>query len=116
MSIRIAAKVRGLGQHYADGLEMMSIDVKKTEADGLPFRDGTRIPVTLVLDGESYRAGIRTTPRMPTVWISPDLVDSHGERTKLARVLVSNGIHKNQAVQLDVRGEVIRVVVGPPAA
>ena len=109
MEIRVAAKVRGLGHHYSDGLEMLSVDVKKVEADGLPYRDGTRIPITLQLGRESYRAGIRTTARMSTVWISPDLVDSSGERPKLARVLARHGLQKNQPVFLYVDDPVVRL-------
>jgi hypothetical protein len=109
MAIRVAAKVRGLGQHYSDGLEMLSVDVKKVEADGLRYRDGARIPITLQLGRESYQAGVRTTSRMSTVWISPDLVDSSGERTKLARVLARHGLLKNQPVFLYVDDAVVRL-------
>jgi hypothetical protein len=109
MSIRVAAKVRGLGQHYSDGREILSVDVKKVEADGLPYRDGARIPITLQLGREAYKAGIRTTLRMSTVWISPDLVDSSGERTKLARVLARHGMQKNQPVFLYVEDATVRL-------
>jgi hypothetical protein len=109
MAIRVNAKVRGLGQRYRDGLEMMSVDVNKAEAEGLPFAEGRRVPITLLIGGEAYAAGMRTTPRMTLVWISPDLVGPGEERTKLARVLDRNGFQKNQAVFLYVDGDRIRL-------
>ena len=112
MAVRVVAKVRGLGHRYRDGLEMMSVDAKKVEAEGLPFRERVRVPITLVIGGEAYTAGLRTTPRMPAVWISPDLVRQSGERTKLARVLDRNGFQKNQTVFLYVEGDRVRLEPG----
>ena len=109
MSTRISAKVRGLGHRYADGLEHLSVDVKKTEAMGLPFQDGVRVPIDLQIGNESYRAGLRTTRRMPTVWVSPNLIDSRGEKTTLARVLNAHRLQKNQAVMLDVEDSTVRL-------
>jgi hypothetical protein len=89
MPIRISAIVRGLGRNYADGLEMLSVDVKKEEAAGLPFADGRRTQINLSVGREQYTAGLRTTSRMPTVWLSPNLTDSRGKKTTLAKVLTA---------------------------
>jgi hypothetical protein len=105
MPIRISAIVRGLGQNYADGLEMLSVDVKKEGAAGLPFADGRRTQINLLVGTERYTAGLRTTSRMPTVWISPNLMDSRGKRTSLAKVLTAMGVKKNDLVTLEVQEE-----------
>jgi hypothetical protein len=109
MPIRISAIVRGLGKNYADGIEMLSVDVRKEEAAGLPFADGRRTQINLSVGKERYTAGLRTTSRMPTVWISPNLIDSRGKMTTLAKVLAANGIVKNDSVTLEVQEEYIRL-------
>jgi hypothetical protein len=113
MPASIIAKVRGLGQHYADGLEMLSVDVKKPDAVGLSLKDGLRTPINLLLGADSYQAGLRTTARMPTVWISPDLIDGRGERTTLARLLTAHGFRKNQTVLLVLEEDGIRLMPAP---
>lgn len=102
--MRVKAVIRGLGHRYADGLEQLSVDVQKREANGLPYQDGVRFPIQIVVAGTIYEGGFRTTGRMPTVWISPDLRNHDGTRISLARVLNDAGFHKNQAVTLNVTG------------
>jgi hypothetical protein len=102
--------IRGLSQHYADGLERMEIQIDKRRAAPLPFQDNLRIPIRLHVGSEQYQAGIRATPKLSVVWVSPDLRDSHGRKISLARVLTSNGFEKNQRVSLEVEGGVVTLV------
>ncbi len=99
--------VRGLSQFYADGLERMEIMVDKRHAAPLPYQDNLRIPITLKIGHEQYKAGLRTTPKMSVVWVSPDLRDENGNKISLAHVLTNNGFSKNQKVYLEVDGHFV---------
>ena len=69
-----------------------------------------RIPITLKVGPQQYEAGLRTTPNMPVVWISPDLRNIHGRKVSLARVLTDNGFKKNQRIFLEVNVPVVSVL------
>jgi hypothetical protein len=99
--------VRGLSRFYVDGLELMEIAIHRHNAAPLPYQDNLRIPITLQVGTEYYEAGLRATPNMPVVWISPDLRDNHGNKVSLARVLTNNGFTRNQRVHLEVDGHVV---------
>jgi len=102
--------VRGLSQFYADNLERVEILIDKRHAAPLPYKDNTRIPITLRVGNEQYDAGIRSTPKLPVVWISPDLRDNKGKKVSLAHVVMSNGFTKNQRIYLDVDGSIVSVL------
>jgi hypothetical protein len=102
--------IRGLSQFYVDGLEHMEIAIDRRNAAPLPYRDNLRIPITLKVGSQQYEAGLRTTPNMPVVWISPDLRNNHGEKVSLARVLTDNGFTKNQRIYLEVNGPVVSLL------
>jgi len=102
--------IRGLSQFYADGLERMEISIDKHNAAPLPYQHNLRIPITLHVGTQQYEAGLRSTPNMPVVWVSPDLRDNHGNKVSLARVLINNGFRKNQRVYLEVNGRVVTVL------
>jgi hypothetical protein len=99
--------IRGLSQFYVDGLERMEIAIDRRNAAPLPYQDNLRIPIKLQVATEQYEAGLRATPNMPVVWISPDLIDNHGNKVILARVLTNNGFTRNQRVHLEVNGHVV---------
>jgi len=99
--------IRGLSQFYVDGLERMAIAIDRRNAAPLPYQDNLRIPIILQVSTEQYEAGLRATPNMPVVWISPDLRDNHGNKVRLARVLTNNGFTRNQKVHLEVNGHVV---------
>jgi hypothetical protein len=99
--------LRGLSQFYADGLERMEICIDKRRAAPLPYRNNTRVPITLKVGKGQYEAGLRSTPKLPVVWISPDLRDSRGSKVSLARVMMNNGFTKNQRVFLEVDGSAV---------
>ena len=102
--------IRGLSQFYPDGLERMEIWIDKRHAAPLPYQENTRIPITLKIGNEQYDAGLRSTPKMPVVWISPDLRDSHGRKVSLARVIINNGFRKNQRIYLEVDDSVVSLL------
>ena len=103
------AHIRGLSQYYVDGLERMEIVIDKKTASPIPYQDRLRIPIKLKVGGQHYDAGIRTTPNMSVVWISPDLRDNQDKKISLARVLINNGFSKNQKVRIELEGNVITI-------
>lgn len=107
--MKIRGKVRALGDVYADGFERLEIHVKKDESQGLPHQEGQRVLITLVINGQSYEAGLRSTSDCPYVWVSPDLIDANGQATKLAHVLHQAGMQKNQEVELEASNNQIAV-------
>ena len=102
-------KVRGLGLHYRDGTERMEIWISKKEAADLPHEEGLRIPISLIIGCKTYMAGIRTTARASVVTICPNLEDEIGEKVRLIDVLADAKIYKNQAVELVVEGNIVRL-------
>ena len=104
--------IRGLSQHYADGLERMEIWIDRNLANSLPNRDNQRISISLKIGETIYHAGIRSTPANVYVWICPDLINEFGKRVSLASVLANNGFLKNQTVKLDVVGKIVEIKPG----
>jgi hypothetical protein len=104
--MQIMAKVWGLGKRYKDGTEQLELAVYDEDWQALPIRLGERVPITLVVGGQRYKAGLRSTTRAGA-WISPDLLDNAKRPTKLAYVLPKSGYEKNQSVMLEVSGTVV---------
>lgn len=103
--------VTGLSQYYSDGVERQEIWVDKRLAAELPFIEGRRVSIRLIIGAHTYAAGIRATLRNSYVWISPDLYDDLGNKIRLADALRRAGIEKNQRVDLRVRGTQVLVCV-----
>lgn len=103
----VRGTVRGLATYYTDGTERLEIHIDKGVSQGLPTEEGQRVPITLVVGGRHYQAGLRSTADCNYVWISPDLTDVDGLDTKLAHVLSEAGFVKNQQVELEVSGRVV---------
>jgi hypothetical protein len=93
--MKVRGKVRALGNTYVDGLERLEIHVKKDEGQELPNQDGQRVPITLVIEGQSYRAGLRSTSECSYIWVSPNLIDENNQEVKLAHILHEVGVQKN---------------------
>ena len=98
-----------MSQSYADGRERLEIHVPKERAGKLPHHDGQRITITLLVGGNTYRAGIRATRDNTYVWICPDLSDQTEKKTNLATVLSQNGFKNNQSVRLIVYDKLVEV-------
>jgi hypothetical protein len=105
----VAGKVAGLGNYYANGLERLEVWVNKEDARPLPYEEGERVGVELIIGSRHYRAGLRATRRNPYVWVCPNLEDEHGERTNLAEVFAQFGIARNEVVVLDVTESTIHL-------
>ena len=108
-NLMIEATVRGLGKFYKDGLEALEVHIPKRSCHGLPAQERRRVEISLQVCGHTYTAGMRVTPRNRYVWICPNLADSQGRRTTLARVFRSLGLGKNQRVTLDAHEHCIRL-------
>ena len=77
--------------YYGDSLPKLVITVKKSHWAALPFRDGERVPMPFIINGERFSAGIRSTQRSATVMISPDLNDADCNPVRLADLLFNLG-------------------------
>ncbi len=110
---KVIGKVRGLGQLYANGLERQEVHVPKEEAESLPYREGARVEIDLLLGDYIYKAGLRATKIKPYIWICPDLLDRRDRRVSLAEALAENGFKKNQPVRLRFTNASIRLEPTP---
>ena len=106
--------VRGDSSRHADGRERRYIMVRKKEAKGFPWREGTRVPVDLEVNGKTYSAGVRSTRSQPVVYIAADLRGPTGEGITLAAVLEGAGVQKRQQVTIEATGTHLRLIPGPP--
>lgn len=89
--------------YYRDCLPKLVITVKKNQW-ALPFREGERVSMPLVINGERFTAGIRSTPRSAIVMISPDLDDVDSNPVRLADLLFSQGwTGKQTRIELNVQ-------------
>ena len=104
MTTIIKGTIHGLGKRYADGTEPMEIWVPSDRANGLPYSNGQRVPVSLKISGDFYHAGLRATVKNAYVWISPDVINGAGLPEKLAHVLARAGFKKNDKVFLCIEG------------
>ena len=87
--------------YYRDSLPKLVITVKKSDSSALPFRDGERVPMPFIINGECYTAGIRSTNRSATVMISPDLNDADCNSVRLTDLLYNLGWNgKNSRIEL----------------
>lgn len=105
----VNAAIRGLGNQYADGTERIEIHVSTDRATGLPYKCGTRVPIVLHIDGESYQAGLRATANNDYVWICPNVYAKNGAPKRLADVVAQAGFKKNDRILLEVTGADIRM-------
>jgi hypothetical protein len=105
----VFGNVRGLSNYYKDRVERQEIHVEKQEAQGLPITLGCRVLITLVINGERFAAGLRSTRRCKVVWICPNMTDSQGGAVRLADALEEAGFKKNQRVELVVAGNAVTV-------
>ena len=94
--------------YYRDSLPKLVITVKKSDSTALPFRDGERVPMPFIINGECYTAGIRSTNRSATVMISPDLNDADCNPVRLTDLLYNLGWGGKQSrIELSVQDGVI---------
>jgi len=90
--------------YYRDTLPKLVITVKKNDSHAIPFRNGERVAVPFVINGECFTAGIRTTDRSATVMISPDLNDAECFPVRLTDLLYGLGWDEKKS-RLELRIE-----------
>jgi hypothetical protein len=94
--------------YYRDSLPKLVITVKKSDSTALPFRDGERVTMPFIINGECFTAGIRSTNRSATVMISPDLNDSDCNPVRLTDLLCNLGRGERKSrIELRVEGGAI---------
>lgn len=94
--------------YYRDSLPKLVITVKKNDSMAIPFRNGERVPMPFIINGECFTAGIRSTNRSATVMISPDLNDSESNPVRLTDLLYNLGWNdKSSRVELRIENGVI---------
>lgn len=94
--------------YYRDTLPKLVITVKKTDSSVIPFRDGERVAMPFIINGECFTAGIRSTNRSATVMISPDLNDSESNPVRLTDLLYNLGWNdKSSRIELRIENGVI---------
>lgn len=103
----VLGKIAKVG-YYRDTLPLMIITIKKEDAGCFPYREGDRISVPFVIDGQLYIAGIRTTARSATIMICSDLMDKELNTVRLADLLLSQRRAGNVSVlELKVENGII---------
>ena len=100
----VKAHIRGTGHIYISGDESLEIWIQKSSAAELPFVVGQMVPITLVIDGASYEAGLRATENNDYVWISPKLRIADGTARRISDVARIHALKKNQTIDLTVSG------------
>lgn len=94
--------------YYRDSLPKLVITVKKNDSMAIPFRNGERVPMPFIINGECFTAGIRSTNRSATVMISPDLNDSESNPVRLTDLLYNLGWNdKSSRIELRIENGVI---------
>jgi len=98
-----------------DGLEGRVLYVRKEFMDALPkLAIGERIGITLKTPVGSFHAGLRAESSVSSrLYVCPDLTDSNGNGTSLARVLEDCHIGRGQDLEVTVQGgtwEITKVI------
>lgn len=110
MTSILEAKVGSLGDPYADGTPKLEITLPAARAVGQPFVRPERTEVTLRVAGTDYAGAVLANkPKHDTVWFSPTLKRSGGERLTLGRVLTEAGFQATDPIRLVVSETVIEV-------
>ena len=96
--------IDGQGQRIAGRIvcpdtDRLEISIHKNQNHGLPLKKGMRIPITLLIDGVAYNAGVRLTAQ-DVPWICPDLYDLSDQKIRLVDALRKSGFEKGQNVFL----------------
>ncbi len=106
--MKVKGVVRGLGGRSQ--VETLVIHLSKGADRSTPNPKSIRVPVRVRIGDEWYTSGLilRKNPP-PLASISSTLIDEHGKRTTLARVLKGAGIAKNQKLEVEVSEVVFSV-------
>jgi uncharacterized protein (DUF4415 family) len=93
---------------YADKKPALEIHAPKSEAQSLPIKENGAIEIDLKVTDRIWRGKLRMTEDCPYVWISPTVIDSHGQRRRLVDALVN--FQPNDRVILKTKGRLVEVM------
>jgi len=97
--------------YYQDTLPKLIITVRKEDFKSIQLREGVRLTVPFVINGNRFIAGVRTTNRSATVMICPDLIDADQNVVRLTDLLYHHGGDiKKSRVELVIEGGAINCV------
>ncbi|MCE4937472.1 HNH endonuclease [Aliivibrio fischeri] len=99
----VKGKVRRTN-NYSDGSDYLEIHLKKGNCGNLPFVEGERVNIDLVINDKKFQVGLRMTSKYDYAWICPD-VYLHGEKFRLSNIVNSIGLCANDDVLLDYRNK-----------
>jgi len=105
----ITGKVTRLG-YYRDTLPKLVITIPKSAAGGLSISESERVDLQVSMNGKTYRAGIRTTPKAKVLTICPDLLDAAGNEIRLTDLLLRHNIQQKSTVALSIGVEVVTII------
>lgn len=103
-----ARAVVGRTGRYADNKPALEIHTSKSEAQSLPIRENGAVEIDLKVADRIWRGKLRMTEDCPYVWISPTVIDSHGQRRRLVDVLVD--FQPNDRIILKTKGRLVEVM------
>jgi hypothetical protein len=104
MPTSVIGIVRGLSQWYANGLEGLELHIRKTLAAGVSFVEDNAIAIQLRIGDAHYDGHLRSRQKLPVLWVSPKIFDSHGRRSTLAEAFQRAELVRNERVDIDVDG------------
>ena len=104
------AIVNGNGTFYKDGTERLYLHVNKNEGRDLPYLDGQRVPITLVIGGTEYAGALGARADYPYIYVASELRDEAGVAHTQTSLLLANGLCKGDRVSLSASGT--RLVLG----
>lgn len=104
--MQIIGTVRGEGRE-TDGLERLYIYIDKKEAKVLPYQEGGKIKISLIIEEDCYESFLMTTK---TYVYLPVYVYVGDKKIWLAKILKDKNIEKNQKVTLEIKDGHIRLI------
>ena len=99
-----------LAGYYQDCIPTMVISIKKSDAHGVPYKEGEIVPVSLVVGSITYNARLRSGPNTPHIKISAELINKSGESVRLADVLLGQGFRLKEKVKMNIQGTTLFIV------
>lgn len=103
VTITAVGRVNQVG-FYGDCMQTLAVFFKKDQDNASLVPPGERVKVLLTINGSVYHAGLRTTEKMPSIKLCPDLIDENGGEVRLVDILLGMGIQNKSNVSLAIVG------------
>lgn len=97
----VKGKVRRTNS-YSDGTDYLEIHLKKSNCVSLPFIEGERVNVDLVINNNRYQVGLRMTSNNDYAWVCPNAY-FYGKKIRLSKIVNSLGLIINDDVLVEYR-------------